>query len=92
MDTLVHADIFFFITSVVVVLIGIASLVALVYGILILKDLRRVTSTVRDETGRIAEDVADLRKDLRRKGFQLGLLFDFFRKILTGHGKVPKLH
>lgn len=46
MDTLVHADIFFFIAAVSTILIAILAIIALVYLIRILKSISSVSSTL----------------------------------------------
>ena len=79
MQTLIHADIFFFITSIVVVLTGIGMVVAIIFIILILKNLYRLSETVRDEAGHIAEDMDDLRA--KAKGFSWAIAFQLFKKF-----------
>lgn len=48
MDTLLKADIFFFITSVAVVVLTILVIIALIYFIKILKNVKDISETVRD--------------------------------------------
>ena len=48
MDTLIRADIFFFITSLAVVIITIAVVVALIIAIKILRDIHYVSRRVRE--------------------------------------------
>ena len=68
MDTLVQADIFFFITSAAVVVVSIATLVALVFFIQILLDVRYTSKKIREETDKIISDVDDLRKFVKKEG------------------------
>jgi len=79
MQTLIHADIFFFITSIVVVLIGIGAIISIIFSILILKNLYRLSETVRDEAGHIAEDMDELRA--KAKGFSWVIAFQLFKKF-----------
>ena len=62
MDTLVQADLFFFITSIAIVVITIAVLMALFYFIQILRDVRYATKRIREETDRIVSDVDNLKE------------------------------
>ena len=79
MTTLIHADIFFFVTTIVVVLVGVALVVALVYLIMILHRVRDIAEEVREETVLFREDVHDLRDSIRREGFNVRNLFHSFQ-------------
>jgi len=72
MDTLVQADIFFFITSIAIVLVTIATLIALFFLIRILRDLSRVSSRVREQSDRVLSDAIDIKELV---GSVLGALF-----------------
>ena len=61
MQTLIHADIFFFIATIATAIIGIGIAVALVFIILILKNLHKLSETVRAEADHIAGDIDALR-------------------------------
>ena len=79
MQTLIHADIFFFITSIVTVLMGIGMVIILIFVILILKNLYRLSETVNTEAGFIAKDIDDLRT--KAKGFSWVIAFQLFKKF-----------
>ena len=68
MDTLVQADIFFFITSIAIVIVTIAVLIALFFLIQILRDVRYTSKRIREEADRIVSDVDDLRNFLKKEG------------------------
>lgn len=68
MDTLVQADIFFFITTLAIVVVTIAILVALFFLIQILRDIRYVSRRVREQSDRVLSDVEELRAFLKREG------------------------
>ncbi|MHB8651951.1 MAG: hypothetical protein ACYC8S_02340 [Minisyncoccota bacterium] len=68
MDALAKSDIFFFITSVAVVAVSIALVVALVYFVRVLRDVKEISARVKNEAGRLAEDVATLRSEVRTQG------------------------
>lgn len=79
MQTLIHADIFFFITSIVVVLIGIGMFVTLLLIILILRNLLRLSETVNTEAGYIVNDIDEVRA--KAKGFGWAIAFQLFQKF-----------
>jgi hypothetical protein len=81
MNTLIHADIFFFVTTIVVVVIGIALTIALVYLAKVLSDIKIVTQQVKEETILFRDDIAELRGDIKKEGFRAERLFMFFRNI-----------
>lgn len=81
MNTLIHADVFFFVTTIVVVVVGIALTVALVYLAKVLSDIKTVTQQVKEETILFREDIAELRSDVKKEGFRAGRLFMFLRNI-----------
>ncbi len=60
MDTLLKADIFFFITSVAVVVLTILVIVALVYFIKILRNVEDISKTVRDSVDNASSHVEEL--------------------------------
>lgn len=68
METLIQADIFFFITSISVVLATIAIGVISFYVVRILRDVKDITREARREVQHIVEDVSELREDLKEEG------------------------
>jgi hypothetical protein len=81
MATLVHADIFFFVTTIVVVVVGIALTVALIYLAKVLSDIKEVTQQVKEEAILFREDIKELRGDVKKEGFRLERLMMFFRTL-----------
>src|SRR5271170_6992635 len=91
MDTLVHADIFFFVTTIVVVVVGIALTIALIYLAKVLSDIKAVTREVKEETILFREDIGNLRNDIRREGFRIERIYSFFRNAFKSRiSKVTK--
>lgn len=84
MDTLIHADVFFFVTTIAVVVVGIAFTVVLVYLAKILRDVKEVTEQVKEETILFRRDIADLRGDVKKEGFRAQRIFMFFRNFFKG--------
>lgn len=87
MDTLIHADIFFFVTTIAVIVVAMALAIALVYLVRILNDVKRIAEQVREETVLFREDIRDLRGQVRNEGFKLRGFLD----LITGFfGKKKK--
>jgi signal transduction histidine kinase len=81
-------NIFFLVTTVVVVAVGVLAIVALVYAIKFIRDARLIARAIRDEMTEIIDDIDDLRKDVKGKADKFsGLLgaltaAGFIRKYL----------
>jgi|YelNatPaOPRAMG01_1025707.scaffolds.fasta_scaffold14155_1 5-bromo-4-chloroindolyl phosphate hydrolysis protein len=82
MDTLIHADIFFFITTIAVIVISIILGVVLYYLVKILKNVRDITESVKEETNLIRKDIQDARENIKVEGFKLKHLISFFSSFL----------
>lgn len=82
METLLKADIFFFITAIMVVIIGILIAAGLVYVIRILRDVDHIASTVRDESDKIIQDVDHLRKDFKKRGTSIAGILSVFAHFI----------
>ncbi len=83
MRTLIHADIFFFLTSIFVVVLTVVLSVGGVYFILILRDMKDISRKVKNEGGEIIEDVKKVREKIEEEGIGLasiGKLFGLFSK------------
>jgi CHASE3 domain sensor protein len=83
MRTLIHADIFFFVTAIFVVLLTIFLAISGTYFILILRDMKEISKKVRAESEEIIGDVNELRKKIKEEGAGLrgiGKMFGFFAK------------
>jgi hypothetical protein len=89
METLIHADIFFFVTTIVVVIVGIALTIALIYLAKVLRDIKAITREVKEETILFRQDIGNLRNDIRREGFRLEQIWSFFRNIVKS--RMPKI-
>ena len=78
MQGLLKSDIFFVVTTFAVVFVSAALVVALVYIIRILKDMKILSKKARDEGERILEDVSEFRENAKNKKETLGKIFSFF--------------
>ena len=65
MESLIHADIFFFITTIITIVLGILFSIVLVYIIKILIDIREISRIARIETIDMAEDIHSIRNEVR---------------------------
>jgi hypothetical protein len=84
MESIAKADIFFFVTTIFVVLLAIALIIVTVYVIKILQDLKDISEIVKSETLHIAGDVEQLRADVKRNGFNFPSILRFFRNVFSG--------
>jgi hypothetical protein len=87
MSEAVHADIFFFITSVAVIVLSSGLLVLLFYLIPAARDLRAVAAKVRKAGDEVEKDFEDLRANLRAEGNKGKMLVDI---VLGWAGQVLK--
>ena len=68
MNTLIHADIFFFVTTIAVAIVAAACVVLLVYAIVWIRTLFRISKSIEDETKKVVADVEEFRSALKKKG------------------------
>jgi hypothetical protein len=81
MDTLIHADIFFFVTTIAVVIVAAALTIALIYLAKVLSDVKEITKQVKEETVLFREDVKGLRGDIQREGFRAERFLMFVKNL-----------
>ncbi len=67
MSSLIHADIFFFVTTILVVIVAAIFIVLLVYAIISVRTLFRISKTIESETNKIVGDVEELRAGLHKR-------------------------
>ena len=82
MSEVVHADIFFFITALAVVLVAGALLVALYFFIGILRDVRAIAAKVRKTSDELERDFERLRLEVKSEGMRVKTVFDIFLGFL----------
>ena len=69
MNEILHANIFFFITGVAVIIFTALLCVALFHGIKVLRSLRRIIDRIEAGTEVIAEDIDNIRAYFSEEGF-----------------------
>lgn len=67
MQTLIHADIFFFITTIAVILVTLVAVIVLIYIVFILKDIRELSRTIKKEGEEIIDDVHVFRQEVKEE-------------------------
>lgn len=78
MDTLIHADIFFFITAISVVVLSIGTGIVIYYLVRILRRIDEISEKVRAESDEIVRDVKDFRATMRSEGIKVKTVLDMF--------------
>ena len=80
MQTLIHADIFFFVTTVLLVVIGVLFIVALSYVISILRDLREFLRKAAGRVEPVLDDLTGLHSAIRKHGLKVA----YFLSVIGG--------
>lgn len=83
MNTLIHADIFFFITTIAVIVFTILSSIALYYLIGSLKNFKEITTDLKNAVNDASDDIAEL-KERVSESFIFNLFFAKKPKKKTG--------
>jgi hypothetical protein len=81
MQSLIHADIFFFVSTIALVVLTIGGVIILVYIIKIIRDVSHVSGRVKEESDEILNDVKTLRGNIKSEGFKFSFVHRFFRSI-----------
>jgi len=76
MSEILHANIFFLITAIAVIVVGTGLSIALYYVIVILREFREVAQMVRKASGGLEEDFQDLRAGVKSEGRRVKSAFD----------------
>lgn len=86
-ESLIHADIFFFISTIALVLISAGIIIALVYGIKILRNVRDISDRVKEESEEALSDIRKFRRALRDEGIKWKHVADLARNFFVRKGK-----
>lgn len=65
MNNLVHADIFFFITTIAVVVVTLLMAVILTYAVVTIRTLSKIVNRIRTESEQVLEDLSELREKVK---------------------------
>lgn len=88
MTEIMHADVFFFVTTAVVVVLGAVLVTVLLYTVSILADVKYITKKLKQGSDDVLEDLQHLRERFKNEGFKLlnlgAFLGGFFAKKRKG--------
>ncbi len=90
MENVIHADIFFFITSIAVIILTLLLVVAGVFIVKILRNIQVFSETLRREGNLLAEDLSDLRERVKKDGVRAFTLARFFSGLFKRHRNYKK--
>jgi|AntRauTorckE6833_2_1112554.scaffolds.fasta_scaffold00843_12 hypothetical protein len=88
MESIIQADIFFFVTTVVVLVIGILLSILLVFAIKLIRDIYIIMEVVREEAVHVLDDIDEFRRNVKHKAERLSGLLGivttarFIRRVL----------
>lgn len=89
MTEVMKSDIFFFVTTLAVIVVSITLVIALIYLISILRDARKLSSRARLEGEAILDDLGNVREGFRQGGKRILEILAalFIRKKITKRKK-----
>lgn len=82
-NSLIHADIFFLITSVAVIIITVLVVIVSVYVFIILSNVRHISNKARIEANFWADEMSTLRRRLHTNRYGVVGVARFIRRIFT---------
>jgi membrane protein implicated in regulation of membrane protease activity len=83
MNDFLKMDVFFLVTTTVVILLAVFALVALYYIIRILKSVDHVAHNVSEESDSLRDDITVLRAKVREEGMRVQHFLEFFAGITS---------
>ena len=81
MNNVLQSDVFFFISSVSVVFIALALLIAIMYVVKILRDIHGFLLAIRKGTDALSEDFSQVRMKLNDKGIWTGFILSIITAV-----------
>ena len=81
MSTLIHADVFFFISTIGFILIIICVLIAMIFVLIILRNLAQISKRAKEESFEIINDIKDLRTEAKKEASFVTTFVKFLFKI-----------
>lgn len=88
MNDISLVNVFFVLTGSAVIIITILLAIGLIYVIMFVRTVKRIAHTAQKATEMVSEDLADLSKSVREKGFSFSTLFDFVKAL--GRKKITR--
>lgn len=71
MESIAKSDIFFFITTIAVIVITLFVVLLAVYAVRIMSDVKFISKKVKEESVEFLEDAKEMRQEIRDKGTSL---------------------
>lgn len=90
MENIIQADIFFFISSVAVIVFTICSIIVMIYVTRILRDMKRISKMMSQESDKIISDIDSLRETIEEEGAKVKTIVSFFLNLFTRSRKTAK--
>lgn len=90
MDPFLKMDIFFFVTTLVVLVLGGMSILIMLKLWKIMGHIERIAELAEHESGLIKEDIDQLRADVRKRGFKLLSFMRFLGRLADNFTRVTK--
>src|SRR3989338_3680306 len=87
MSEFMKADIFFFVTTIAVILLTVGIIIALYYVVRILRSVRNVSERVEEGSKVLSEDLEELRLKMKVGGVSARLFSGMFRNTRRWFGK-----
>lgn len=81
MNDFLKQDIFFFVTTIAVVILTILLAILIIYIIKISKDVKYISHKAKSEADLISKDLSDLRENVKEKGAKLKYFLSFFNNL-----------
>jgi cell division protein FtsL len=79
MTSFAKSDIFFFVTTIIELVLAVLLVWFLYYAIGIARDLKKLSRRIEREGQRIADDVEDFREEIKSRAQDLPVIGSFFR-------------
>ena len=81
MNDFLKQDIFFFVTTIAVVVFTICLIILLIVTIRVVNDIKYITKKAKEEADLISQDLSDLRQNVKEKGLKFKYLLSFFNNL-----------
>lgn len=83
MDSFLQMHVFFFVTTIVVIVLAILAAVGLYYLVRILRNVDKLSEAAVDESELLRADIADLRSNVRSEGAKFKHFTEFGKKFAS---------
>ena len=74
-------DVFFFVTTILVIILGLGAVICYVYIVSILKDIKHISNKAKIESEHLAEDIGELRNNVKQQGAKIKYFAKFFTNM-----------